>query len=134
MKSYDQDHCKRLQLLKMFRKENKCRLLPLYGTLDLVTNDTLPICRREQMWMVMPMMRMRTKDPAMDKMIREAEAMCPRDCWQEEIQAQMSFTELTTQNFENALSVWKDFPSFLTIEDVVSMELFFESLTAQVQD
>ena len=58
--------------------------------------------------------------------------MCPRDCWQEEIQAQMSFTELTTQNFENALTVWKDFPSFLTIEDVVSMELFFESLTAQV--
>ena len=45
MKSYDQDHCKRLQLLKMFRKEHKCRLLPLYGTLDLVTNDTLPICR-----------------------------------------------------------------------------------------
>ena len=134
MKYYDQDHCKRLKMLEMFRRQQKCRVLPLYGTLDLVTNDTLPVCRREQMWGMMPMMRNRTEDPMMDAMMSKAEAECPRDCWQEEIQAQMSFTELTTQNFENALTVWKDFPSFLTIEDVVSMELFFESLTAQVQD
>ena len=45
LKFYDQDHCQRLEVMKMFRKMNQCRVLPLYGTLDLVTNDTLPICR-----------------------------------------------------------------------------------------
>ena len=65
-------------------------------------------------------------------MMRKAEAMCPRDCWQEEILAQMSFTVMSEENFENALQVWQDFPAELTKEDVVSMEIFFESLTAQV--
>ena len=106
MKHYDQDHCKRLQVMKMFRQKFQCRILPLYGSLDLVTNDTLPVCGREAMWSMMPMMRMSSKN----KMMREAEAMCPRDCWQEEIQAQMSFTVMSDENFENALTVWKDFP------------------------
>ena len=41
MKSYDQDHCKRLQLLKMFRQEHKCRLLPLYGALRAALHTPL---------------------------------------------------------------------------------------------
>ena len=127
MKNYDQDHCKRMQVMKMFRQKFGCRILPLYGTLDLDTNNTLPVCGREAMWSMMPMMRMRS-----GQMMREAEAMCPRDCWQEEILAQMSFTVMSEENFENALQVWQDFPAELTKEDVVSMEIFFESLTAQV--
>ena len=132
MKHYDQDHCKRMQLMKMLKMQNMCRILPLFGTLDLVTNDTMPVCRREAMWSMMPMMRMRSEDPVMGATMKEAEAKCPRDCWQEEIQAQMSFTVMSDENFENALTVWKDFPSGLTKEDVISMEIFFESLTAQV--
>ena len=128
MRHYDQDHCRRLQVMKMFRHKFQCRILPLYGSLDLVTNDTMPVCGRAAMWSMMPMMRMSSED----KMMREAETMCPRDCWQEEIQAQMSFTVMSDENFENALTVWKDFPSGLTKKDVISMEIFFESLTAQV--
>ena len=36
-----------------------CQVLPLYGTLDLVpdTEEQLPVCRRESMWSMMPLMR-----------------------------------------------------------------------------
>ena len=129
MRNYDQDHCKRLQVMKMFRQKFGCRILPLYGSLDLDSNDSLPVCGREAMWMMMPMMRMASRD----NMMREAEALCPRDCWQEEILTQMSFTVMSEEKFEDALKVWRDFPAELTKEDVVSMEIFFESLTAQVQ-
>lgn len=45
----------------------------------------------------------------------------------------MSFNVMSEEKFEDALKVWRDFPAELTKDDVVSMELFFESLTAQVQ-
>ena len=35
----------RKMLMKKFSMMYNCSILPLYGTLDLVTNDTLPICR-----------------------------------------------------------------------------------------
>ena len=57
MDHYDQDHCKRMELMRMLRMQNKCRILPLFGTLDLVTNTTEPVCRRRAMWAMMPMMR-----------------------------------------------------------------------------
>lgn len=132
MKHYDQDHCKRMQLMKMLRMQNKCRILPLFGTLDLVTNDTMPVCRREAMWSMMPMMRMRSEDPAMDAMMKEAEAMCPRDCWQEEIQLQSSFTIMTDENFKKAWDLWTFLPRNRTKLDALIMELFFESMTAEV--
>lgn len=133
MKYYDQDHCKRLKMLEMFRRQQKCRVLPLYGTLDLVTNDTLPVCRREQMWGMMPMMRNRTEDPMMDAMMSKAEAECPRDCWQEEIQMQMSFTILSDENFRKAWEIWP-VPKNRTKLDAVFMELFFESMTSDVRE
>ena len=100
MRNYDQDHCKRLQVMMMFRQKFGCRILPLYGSLDLDSNDTLPVCGREAMWRMMPMMRMASRD----NMMREAEALCPRDCWQEEILTQMSFTVMSTPS-EHTLQV-----------------------------
>ena len=132
MKHYDQDHCKRMQLMKMLKMQNKCQILPLYGTLDLVTNDTMPVCRREAMWSMMPMMRMRSEDPVMDAMMQEAEARCPRDCWQEEIQLQTSFTIMSDENFEKAWALWAHLPRNRTKLDAVFMELFFESMIAEV--
>ena len=60
--------------MKMFYKMNNCRVLPLYGTLDLVSNDTMPICGRGAMWTMMPMLRMRSSNPDMDAMMAEAES------------------------------------------------------------
>ena len=59
------------------------------------------------MWSMMPMMRMRSQDPMMDAMMSEAEGRCPRDCWQEEMQLQMSFTILSDENFRKAWEIWQ---------------------------
>ena len=128
---YDQDHCQRLEIMKMFYKMNNCRVLPLYGTLDLVSNDTMPICGREAMWTMMPMLRMRSSNPDMDAMMAEAESRCPRDCWQEKIDMQMSFTILSDENFEKAWKIWP-LPQNRTKFDAVFMELFYTTLAAEV--
>ena len=117
--------------MKMLKMQNMCRILPLFGTLDLVTNDTMPVCRREAMWSMMPMMRMRSKDPVMGATMKEAEAKCPRDCWQEEIHLQTSFTIMSDENFEKAWALWAHLPRNRTKLDAVFMELFYESMTAE---
>ena len=58
LRYYNQGHCERMRIMKKFRKMYKCRILPLYGTWDLVENETLPICRREMIMKMMPTMRM----------------------------------------------------------------------------
>ena len=131
LRYYDQDHCQRLEIMKMFYKMNNCRVLPLYGTLDLVSNDTMPICGREAMWTMMPMLRMRSSNPDMDAMMAEAESRCPRDCWQEKIDMQMSFTILSDENFEKAWKIWP-LPPNRTKFDAVFMELFYTTLAAEV--
>ena len=83
------------------------------------------------MWSMMPMMRMRSQDPMMDAMMSEAEGRCPRDCWQEEMQLQMSFTILSDENFRKAWEIWQ-LPKNRTKFDAVFMELFFTTLTAEV--
>ena len=120
--------------MKMLKMQNMCRILPLFGTLDLVTNDTMPVCRREAMWSMMPMMRMRGEDPVIGATMKEAEAKCPRDCWQEEIHLQTSFTIMSDENFEKAWALWAHLPRNRTKLDAVFMELFYESMTAEVQD
>ena len=117
--------------MKMFYQMNGCRVLPLYGTLDLVTNDTMPICGREAMWTMMPILRMRSKNPEMDAMMTEAESRCPRDCWQEKIDMQMSFTILSDETFEKAWKIWP-VPPNRTKFDAVFMELFYTTLAAEV--
>ena len=129
---YDQDHCQRLEIMKMFYKMNNCRVLPLYGTLDLVSNDSMPICGREAMWTMMPMLRMRSSNPDIDAMMTKAESVCPRDCWQEDIQLQSSFTIMTDENFKKAWDLWTFLPRNRTKLDALIMELFFESMTAEV--
>ena len=51
--------CRRMMVMRKFRAMHGCQVLPLYGTLDLVpdTEEQLPVCRRESMWSMMPLMR-----------------------------------------------------------------------------
>ena len=91
-----------------------------------------PSSRTDTIGKQKPMMRMRSEDPVMDAMMQEAEARCPRDCWQEEIQLQTSFTIMSDENFEKAWALWSHLPRNRTKLDAVFMELFFESMTAEV--
>ena len=111
--------------MQKFRAMHGCRLLPLYGTLDLETNTSLPVCRREEMWRVMPTIReMAAAETAQ-------EAACPAACEEDEIETELSFTLLSEANFKAAWRLWP-VPENRTKFDATFMELYFTSLTAQV--
>ena len=137
----------------------KCRILPLYGTWDLVENETLPICRREMIMKMMPTMRMmaemesfkkgetesigEAETTKMMKMISDMEKMginndddekCPLACEEDNIDIEMSFTILTDEIFEKAWNMWSTLPRNRTKFDAVFIEIYFTSLTTQVED
>ena len=114
-----------MRTLQKFRDMNGCRLLPLYGTLDLETNTSLPVCRREEMWRVMPTIReMAAAETAQ-------EAACPAACEEDEIETELSFTLLSEANFQAAWRLWP-VPQNRTKFDATFLELYFTSMTTQV--
>ena len=113
---------------------NKCRILPLYGTLDLIKNDTLPICRREKMQMMMPTMRKMAEMKAMTGNTEDEDDLeCPTACNEEEIVTDISFSIMTDEEFEKAWNMWTILPRNRTKFDAVFMELYFTSLTSQAK-
>ena len=122
MKLYNQNHCQRISILMKFQEMHKCRVAPLYGTLDLEENATWPICRRAQMEKMMPTMRaMEASDLP----------FCPKACVEDDIEFDLSFTLLSDATFEETWKLWP-VPQNYTKFDAVFMDLYFTSLTSQV--
>ena len=138
---------------------NKCRILPLYGILDLVDNETLPICRRERIMKMMPTMRMMAQMESfkngefegieenemnnIKEMMSDMEKMginndddeeCPPACEEDIIDIDMSFTILTDENFDKGWNMWSQLPRNRTKYDALFMELYFSSLRTQVKN
>ena len=114
-------HCQRKELMKKFSMMYNCSILPLYGTLDKVEGGHLPICRREIMQKMMPMMRsMSLETPE-----------CPVACLEEHVETHQSFTLLSDESFKMAWKLW-EMPGNRTKEDCVWLELYYRSLTTQV--
>ena len=135
---------------------NKCRILPLYGILDLVDNETLPICRRERIMKMMPTMRMMTKMESNEKIEKEDiekdemnriimadiknvginaddDDKCPLACEEDNIDVDMSFTILSDENFEKGWNMWSQLPRNRTKYDALFMEIYFASLRTQAK-
>ena len=126
MTQYNQAHCRRMTALKMFQEMKKCRIAPLFGTLDLEDNATLPICRRAQMHTLMPTFRsMGDADDDTDH--------CPKACIEEDIERSLSFTIMSDETFEAAWNTWPMLPPNRTKYEALFMELYFSSLTSQVR-
>ena len=136
----------------------KCRILPLYGTWDLVENETLPICRREMIMKMMPTMRMMAQMESfkngefegieenemnnIKEMMTDMEKIgvnndddeeCPPACEEGVIDIDISFTILTDENFDRGWNTWSQLPRNRTKYDVLFMELYFSSLRTQVK-
>ena len=114
--------------MKMFRMENNCTVLPLYGTLDLGA-DMLPICGRMQMQMMMPMMRMMRQDT---RKMMETMPDCPLACVEDYVDTDLSSTSLPDDTFDNADDIYGDLSVNMTKEEALIMEFYFTSLTTEV--
>ena len=82
---------------------------------------------------MMPTMRMMADEKAMSGNNEEDDLECPTACHEEEIVTDISFSIMTDDEFEKAWNMWTEVPKNRTKFDAVFMELYFTSLTAQVQ-
>ena len=99
-----------------------CSILPLYGTLDLVEGGPLPVCRREIMQKMMPLMRSVSMETP----------RCPPACVVEQVETDLSFNLLSDESFNMAWNLWKLPGGNRSKEDCVWLELYYKSLTTQV--
>ena len=121
LQDYNQLHCQRMKLMEKFSMMFNCTVLPLYGTLDL-SEELLPVCGREVMEKMMPMMRTISLD----------HPECPRACLAEHVETEKSFTLLSDESFSMAWKLWKLPGEKRTKEDCVWVELYYKSLTTEV--
>ena len=121
LQDYNQLHCQRMKLMKKFTMMFNCTVLPLYGTLDL-SEDLLPVCGREVMQKMMPMMRS----------ISLNHPQCPVACLVEQVETENSFTLLSDESFNMAWKLWKLPGENRTKEDCVWVELYYKTLTTKV--
>ena len=126
--SYSQSFCQRKLSIKKFEGLMGCSMLAMFGTTDLV--NTLPMCNRTTMQMMMPILRSSTVNPDAE-WEAHLEEECPQQCLEEYIDTDMSFNLVSDQSHERAWKLWQ-LPEGRTKEDAVWMELFFKTLNTHV--
>jgi len=125
---YNGEYCKRKKIIQNFEKQNNCSMLALFGTTDLISDK--PICKRDIMQQMMPLLRDFTKiDVSLMKQISEE---CPRSCHEEFIDTQMSFTSVSEESHNRAWKLWPSLPQNRTKDDALFMELFYKTLEVEV--
>ena len=126
--SYSQSFCQRKLSIKKFEGMMGCSMLAMFGTTDLV--NTLPMCNRTTMQMMMPILRRSTVNPDAE-WEAHLEEECPQQCLEEYIDTDMSFNLVSDHSHERAWKLWQ-LPEGRTKEDAVWMELFFKTLNTHV--
>ena len=117
IKHYNQQHCQKTKMLKMFEEKFNCSILAMFGTTDL--GNSVPMCNGSNTQKTMGMME------------EMSNLTCPAACIEENIETSISFTILSDEVFNRAAKAWMLSPD-LSKEQTVWMDLYFTSLKTEV--
>ena len=121
IKHYNQQHCAKAKMMKMFQAAHNCTFFPMFATYDL--NFSLPLCNRSNAQNIMTMKNMMMKN-------NSTLLKCPAVCIEEHVDTGISFTILSEEQVETSSIAWN--LTKLSKDEIVLMELFFTSLQTQV--